>query len=127
MPTDPTTLLDADGLTKARLRLVDEVASDGHRLGLIVLDCDQPAIREATAVLEAASLLPLRRLAKLQPRHGEEDVRIEDIIDFVEHYGHEYVAAALPTSAVPSAADRANLETACSLEGCDLLWHSSAL
>lgn len=47
-------------------------------------------------LLLAHGLAPLRRLALLRPRPGEEAVRSDDAADFLRRYGHEYGLVWLP-------------------------------
>lgn len=49
----------------------------------------------AGAVLEAAGHKVSRRFGHLQPRLGENELRREDVLSFLDLYGHEYALVAI--------------------------------
>lgn len=53
----------------------------------------------AGEVLLSAGYDPMRFLAKIHPRFGEENLRFEDLEDFVVRYGHEYSTVVLGVGA----------------------------
>lgn len=66
----------------------------GHALGIVSCGAVSPLIKALlSTTLEAHSLAPARRLALLQPRIGETQVRTSDAVEFLDHYGHEYALA----------------------------------
>lgn len=67
------------------------------RVGILLIAgalADPDSARAVDAALTAAGHTPLRRLARLQPRPGEPDLRIADVLAFLALYGHEYALAA---------------------------------
>jgi hypothetical protein len=64
---------------------------EGHRLGIAVVGTPPAACEDAfERALRAHGLSPQRRLARIGPRLGEDDVRADDVVDFLARYGHEY-------------------------------------
>jgi len=89
----------------------------GRRLG-IALAGRIPAelVAHAEQLLTITGHRPLRRLATLRPRHGENLARTEDVTDFVRRYGHEYTALV-----VSAELNSSSLAHACRSEGVRLV------
>lgn len=112
-------------LAAASARLAHQLEIEGYQLGLVVDASDAEAVSEASATLEEVGIEPSRRLAQLRPRIGENFLRSGDLIDFIERYGHEYVAVLLSPGLFDSAEEQARFETTCRDEGCELIWRST--
>lgn len=89
---------------------------EGHRLGIAVASAAAtPLLPELERLLESHDLRPQRRLARLHPRVGEDTLRADDVVDFLERYGHEYALFVIPAdmpeaSVLADAAARAGCE-----------------
>ncbi|GAA1701350.1 hypothetical protein GCM10009808_19080 [Microbacterium sediminicola] len=68
---------------------------DGHRLGILSAAITTAAAGAVDDAIASEGLLPIRRHAQLTPRTGEDQLRPEDVADFVRRYGHEYQAAVI--------------------------------
>jgi kynureninase len=79
---------------------------------------------EAVRIVTERGLVPERRLNRLQSRPGESALRTDDVVDFLERYGHEYCAALFPLS---GGLDRDRIAAAAATERIDLGWTSSDL
>ncbi|SDY56586.1 RBBP9/YdeN family alpha/beta hydrolase [Herbiconiux ginsengi] len=106
--------------------LAAHFSPQGRRLGIAVLgpisDAGTEAVEEA---LRAAGLEPERRLARLFPRVGEESLRVEDVAEFAELYGHEYSVAVVDAGAFAEQGDRRRIESAYRGAGCTVVWSES--
>jgi hypothetical protein len=78
-------------------------------------------IAAVDATLMAAGHAPRRRRAQLQPRTGEKESRVTDVIEFLTLYGHEYAAVAFRTW--PAAhGHESELTAATKQAGCRTIW-----
>ena len=75
------------------------------------------------AALIAAGHTPLRRRATLQPRPGETELRVADVITFLTLYGHEYALAAFRLWPAAQGHEAA-LVAAAAQAGCRTLWET---
>lgn len=94
------------------------------RVGILLVGgalSDEAGLRATDAALVAAGHTALRRRASLQPRAGEADLRVADVIDFLAWYGHEYALAAF--RAWPAArGHEPSVTEAARRAGCRILW-----
>jgi kynureninase len=94
----------------------------GNRLQLMVPTPSIEAVDHAArALVSARGLDPLRRVATMQPRPGENRLRTSDVIGFFERYGHEYSVALLS----PSGLDVDRITTTAAAVGCTLGWYTN--
>ncbi len=77
--------------------------------------------QQIEAVLAAAGHAALRRFARFQPRVGELAPRSEDVLEFLDLYGHEYALVALRGWAAVRGAE-VELVTRAIGQGCRVLW-----
>lgn len=98
------------------------------RVGILLVAgalSDPESRRAVDEALAAAGHTTLRRCARLQPRPGETELRVADVIAFLAQYGHEYAVVAFrPWPAAQGA--EATLTAAASRAGCRTLWEISA-
>jgi kynureninase len=100
--------------------LAAHYAPTGTRLQLLLGTPVDPAVDAAArALVIERGLDPLRRVATLRPRPGEDDLRTEDVQQYLERYGHEYSTGWFPAG---SPLDRAALTATASRVGCTLGW-----
>lgn len=79
---------------------------------------------EAVRIVTERGLAPERRLNRIQSRPGESALRTDDVVDFLQRYGHEYCAALFPLS---GGLDRHRISAAAAAESIDVGWTSSDL
>ncbi|MTE24232.1 hypothetical protein [Microbacterium sp. ZXX196] len=77
---------------------------EGVRLGIMTVGT-LPAEEDAAvdAAIAGAGMRPSRRHARLLPRVGENALRVDDVVEFVHAYGHEYQAALVAPRALDDA------------------------
>lgn len=94
------------------------------RVGILLVGgalSDAEGLHATDAALIAAGHTSLRRRASLQPRAGEAELRVADVIDFLDWYGHEYALVAF--RAWPAACgDEPALTDAAQRAGCRIIW-----
>jgi hypothetical protein len=92
----------------------------------VMLGSPIPAIveEEAVRIVTAKGLVPDRRLNRLQSRPGESALRTDDVVDFLQRYGHEYCAALFPLS---GGLDRDRIAAAAAAESIDVGWTDTDL
>lgn len=81
-------------------------------------------VDEVSDVLAAGGHTRIRRYAVLQPRIGEEQLRVADVHEFLQTYGHEYALAGLRSWPAADGAEIALVEAAAAA-GCRVLWESA--
>jgi kynureninase len=107
-------------VTAAAAFLAEHYAPVGTRLQLLLGHPVDPAVdAEARALVAERGLEPLRRVATLRPRPDEQDLRTEDVVQFLERYGHEYSTGWFGADAP---LDREAVTSAASRVGCTLGW-----
>lgn len=112
---------DADPDAAHLLR--DRYRPEGRRLGaLLAGELPAGVVAAAEQLLIEAGHTPERRLARLQPRHGESAVRPVELADYLARYGHEYQLAVIDERLAPDAAARAALTATAEAAGVALLW-----
>jgi hypothetical protein len=98
------------------------------RVGILLV-ADALSGPESSAAVDAALLAaghtPLRRRASLQTRVGEAELRLEDVLEFIQDYGHEYAVVAFrPWPAAQG--HEAELTAAATEVGCRTIWDLTA-
>ncbi|SRR6266545_3483928 len=97
---------------------MEQFRPEGHRLGIAVATASPtPSLGALEDALRAHGLSPSRRLARLRPRLGEQDVRTDDVVDFLSRYGHEYALFVVPADAP----DPDMLAAAARAAGCEVV------
>jgi len=96
------------------------------RVGILLVAGAMSEAGSAQAVddaLMAAGHTALRRCARLQPRPGESDLRVDDVLGFLALYGHEYATVAFRPW--PAARGHENdLIAAARRAGCRTIWET---
>ncbi|GAB6896977.1 hypothetical protein [Kineosporia succinea] len=88
----------------------------GRRLGIIAgMPLDETLLNQISAILEASGQPPLRRLARLRPRPGENTTRPHDAAWFVERFGHEYTTVVLTPDMLSPQVEKACRDEQCAL------------
>ena len=104
----------------ARNFLAEHYAPVGTRLQLLLGHPVDPEIDAAARELVTErGLDPLRRVATLRPRPDETELRTQDVLQFLERYGHEYSTGWFPAG---TELDQDQLTAAASRVGCTLGW-----
>jgi hypothetical protein len=94
------------------------------RVGILLIAGALSASQSTAAVddaLMAAGHAPLRRRAQLQPRTGENEPRVADVIEFLTLFGHEYAAVAFRTWPAAHGHEE-ELTAAAKRAGCRTIW-----
>ncbi len=94
------------------------------RVGILLVGAalsDPESTQAIDDALRAAGHTSLRRRAKLQPRAGENGLRVADVIAFIALYGHEYALVAF-RSWPAARGHEADLIAAAKREGCRTIW-----
>lgn len=93
------------------------------RLGVLLHDnAFDAAFPAASAAVRSHGHAAERRVGRLRPRPLEDEVRLDDLLEWVELYGHEYSVAVLGVDAARDDAERAAIERVAAGAGCALLW-----
>lgn len=103
-----------------RALLEESYQPEGPRMQ-VMLGSPIPAVveEEAVRIVTERGLVPDRRLNRLQSRPGESALRTDDVVDFLQRYGHEYCAALFPLS---GGLDRDRISEAASAEAVAVAW-----
>lgn len=96
------------------------------RVGILVVAgalSDAEGARAVEEALAAAGHTALRRCASLQPRPGESELRVADVLGFLALYGHEYATAAFRPWPAAHGHEAALVEAA-RHAGCRTIWEA---
>ena len=83
------------------------------RLGILLHDnAYETALPAASVAVRSHGHTPERRVGRLRPRPLEDEVRHDDLLEWVGLYGHEYSVAVLAEGTPRDEAERAAIERA---------------